>query len=81
MSDDNPSDSGRTFEEALANLEILVDRLEKGDLSLEESLKDFEQGIKLTRACQQILREAEHRVHILTASSPDAELEDFKPHE
>ncbi|MEO1894983.1 MAG: exodeoxyribonuclease VII small subunit, partial [Methylococcales bacterium] len=40
------------FEETLAALELLVEQLEKGDLSLEESLKSFEQGVKLTRACQ-----------------------------
>ena len=49
------------FEEALANLEGLVEAMEEGELTLEESLKAFEQGIKLTRECQQALDQAEHR--------------------
>lgn len=66
------------FEQALAELESLVETMEKGDLSLEESLTSFERGIALTRHCQQALQEAEQKIEILTANSPDAELE---PHE
>jgi exodeoxyribonuclease VII small subunit len=47
------------FEESLANLESLVEAMEAGDLSLEEALKAFEQGIRLTRECQQALEQAE----------------------
>lgn len=53
------------FEEALANLETLVDAMEQGELSLEESLKAFEQGIKLTRECQAALEQAEQKVQLL----------------
>lgn len=53
------------FEKSLEELETLVDALENGDLSLEDSLKTFEQGIKLTRSCQSALQEAEQKVHIL----------------
>ncbi len=53
------------FERALAELESLVEKLEGGDLTLEESLRCFERGIALTRACQQALREAEQKVQIL----------------
>jgi exodeoxyribonuclease VII small subunit len=53
------------FEHALKELEELVGRMEQGDLSLEESLKTFERGIELTRACQQALKEAEQKVEIL----------------
>ena len=53
------------FEEALAQLEQLVDAMEQGDLSLEESLKAFEQGIKLTRECQAALEQAEQKVQLL----------------
>jgi len=53
------------FEKSLEQLESLVERLESGDLSLEESLQTFEKGIKLTRSCQTALEEAEQRVEIL----------------
>ncbi len=53
------------FEDALKELEALVVRLEQGDLPLEESLKNFERGIELTRTCQQALQEAEQKVQTL----------------
>jgi exodeoxyribonuclease VII small subunit len=53
------------FEQSLEKLETLVARMEKGDLSLEESLKTFEEGIKLTRECQQALAKAEQKVKML----------------
>lgn len=54
------------FEKQLEQLESLVTALEGGDLSLEDSMKSFEQGIKLARECQQALKDAEQRVEILT---------------
>ncbi len=65
------------FEETLASLEALVEQLEKGDLSLEESLKSFEQGVKLTRACQTALQEAEQKVQILLEKNGAEQLEKF----
>ncbi len=53
------------FEQALKELEAIVGRMEQGDASLEESLKQFERGIVLTRACQQALKAAEQKVDIL----------------
>ena len=53
------------FEEALASLEALVEAMEDGNLSLEESLKAFEQGIRLTRECQAALEQAEQKVQLL----------------
>lgn len=53
------------FEEALANLEALVEAMEQGELSLEDSLKAFEQGIRLTRECQAALEQAEQKVQLL----------------
>ncbi|TNC92921.1 exodeoxyribonuclease VII small subunit [Thalassolituus sp.] len=53
------------FESALAELEALVNRMESGELSLEDSLAAFERGIGLTRQCQTALSEAEQRVQIL----------------
>lgn len=64
-----------SFEESLGELEALVERMESGDLSLEESLSAFERGIALTRSCQQALQAAEQRVEILTARTPDATTE------
>ncbi|PLY12505.1 MAG: exodeoxyribonuclease VII small subunit [Sedimenticola sp.] len=66
-----------TFEESLAELEALVDSMENGDLSLEESLKSFERGVELTRTCQQALKQAEQKVQILTGKNDSAELEAF----
>ncbi len=68
------------FEQALSDLEALVDSLEKGDLSLEASLEAFERGIGLARTCQKTLDQAEQRVQILSAKSADAELEPFADH-
>lgn len=53
------------FEHSLAELQTLVERLESGELSLEESLSAFEQGIRLTRECQSALSQAEQKVQIL----------------
>ena len=54
------------FEKSLQQLEDIVEALEAGDLSLEQSLEQFEQGIALTRSCQEALSEAEQTVKILT---------------
>ena len=69
--------SSPSFEQALSELESLVDTLEKGDLTLEESLTAFERGVVLTRSCQKALDEAEQKVRILTSRSADAEPEPF----
>ena len=53
------------FEQSLDQLEKLVNDMENGDLTLEESLKAFEQGVKLTRECQSALVQAEQKVQIL----------------
>ena len=53
------------FESAIEELESLVEEMEQGEISLEESLKKFERGIELTRTCQKALQEAEQKVQIL----------------
>jgi exodeoxyribonuclease VII small subunit len=53
------------FEQALARLETIVSELEKGDLSLDDSLRIFEEGIKLSKACLKMLDDAERKVEIL----------------
>ena len=65
------------FEDALAELETLVGTLEKGELTLEDSLAAFERGIKLTRTCQTALEEAEQKVQILTEHSVEAQPQPF----
>jgi exodeoxyribonuclease VII small subunit len=59
----------QTFESSLAALEKIVRKLEQGDLSLEESLKLFEEGVKLSRECQERLNQAERRIEILLKDS------------
>lgn len=58
-------DETPAFEEALKQLEEIVQRLEKGDLALEESLRLYEQGIQLSRLCHARLEEAEGRIEVL----------------
>jgi len=65
------------FEIALQELEALVERMEKGEISLEDSLRDFERGIELTRACQKALQEAEQKVQILVEKDGRLTLEPF----
>lgn len=57
------------FEESLKSLENLVQQMEQGELSLQQSLEAFEEGVKLTRACQQHLETAEQRVQVLIEKS------------
>ena len=65
------------FEKALENLEQLVSSMESGELSLEDSLKAFVTGIKLTRECQTALKEAEQKIQILMNEEGDTE--EMKP--
>ena len=66
------------FEDQLAQLEALVEAMESGDLSLEDSLKSFEQGIKLARECQTALKAAEQTVEMLTRQGDDLVSEPFE---
>jgi exodeoxyribonuclease VII small subunit len=67
------------FEAAMRDLETLVERLEHGDLPLEESLQAFERGVMLTRSCQTALKEAEQKVEILLKKAGEPRLQDFDP--
>jgi len=66
-----------SFEDALSELESLVDTLEKGDLSLEDSLKTFERGVQLTRSCQDALKDAQQKVRMLSQPDEDSDLEPY----
>lgn len=57
------------FEASLKQLETLVKQMESGDLTLEESLKSFEEGVKLTRQCQEAITKAEQKVRVLIEKS------------
>ena len=59
------------LEDTLVELELLVARLEEGELPLDKALKEFERGIRLTRQCQGVLKEAEQRIEILLADSDE----------
>ncbi|MBK4714584.1 MULTISPECIES: exodeoxyribonuclease VII small subunit [Tenebrionibacter/Tenebrionicola group] len=72
-------ESPASFEKALAELEQIVNRLEGGDLPLEEALNEFERGVQLAREGQAKLQQAEQRVQILLSDSEEASLTPFTP--
>jgi len=72
------SSSSFKLEKALTELEKLVEIMEQGDISLEDSLKHFEQGVELTRQCQKALKQAEQKVQILIDKSENADLQKFE---
>jgi exodeoxyribonuclease VII small subunit len=57
------------LEKALEDLEQLVEKLEEGEMPLDQALKEFERGIKLTRQCQSVLKDAEQKIEILLANA------------
>lgn len=72
---------GVNFEQSLEELEALVEQMEDGDLSLEESLAAFEKGVRIARECQEALKEAEQRVQVLLQQNGEERLADFaNPH-
>ena len=69
------SEQTPSFEQALAELESVVAKMESGDLTLEDSLKEYERGMALSQTCQKMLSDAEQRVQILSENN---ELETFR---
>ncbi|HEY2403265.1 MAG TPA: exodeoxyribonuclease VII small subunit [Steroidobacteraceae bacterium] len=67
------------FERSLSELESLVERLERGDLPLEDALKTFERGVELTRHCQSSLKAAQQKVEILLKRNGQSGVETFTP--
>lgn len=65
------------FEENMQNLETIVQELEKGDLNLEDSIKKFEEGIALSKKCNDILEDAEKKITILIKKDDKIEEEDL----
>ncbi|MFP5504630.1 MAG: exodeoxyribonuclease VII small subunit [Gammaproteobacteria bacterium] len=66
-----------SFETALSELEGLVEKMERGDLSLEDSLAAFERGIQLTRTCQEALSQAEQKVEQLLVQGGQEQIAPF----
>ncbi len=66
------------FEASMLELESLVERMEHGEQSLEDSLKDFERGIALTRSCQKSLQETEQKIQQLIEKNGQDELVPFE---
>ena len=66
------------FEQALAELESLVERLERGDVPLDEALRAFERGVALTRHCQACLQAAQQKVEILLKRGGQPEVQPFE---
>ena len=73
----------RTFESALAEFEALVEKMERGDLSLEDSVSAYERGVVLHRYCERALSTAERKIRILTEGAGDGGREEalqlFRP--
>ncbi len=65
------------FEEAIKSLEQIANELEKGDLNLDESVTKFEEGMKLSKMCNDILESAEKRISILIKKDDEVTEEDF----
>lgn len=65
------------FEEAMKQLEVVAAELEKGDLSLDESVSKFEEGMKLSKQCSELLENAEKRITILLKNGEELQEENF----
>jgi len=64
------------YEASVVELEATINQLAQGEMSLEDALQAFEEGVKLSRQCQQLLAEAEQRVILLTADGEEDFLQD-----
>jgi exodeoxyribonuclease VII small subunit len=73
-----PNGKSADFEQSLEELEKLVERLERGDLPLDEALKTFERGIELARNCQAALKSAQQKVEILQKRGSQQQIEPFE---
>lgn len=66
-----------SFEENLKNLETIIEELENGNLNLEDSVKKFEEGIKISKNCNELLENAEKKINILVNKNGDYKEENF----
>ncbi|SBS26339.1 Exodeoxyribonuclease 7 small subunit [Marinomonas spartinae] len=74
-----PKTTVRHFEDNLTDLDAIVTQLESNQLSLEDALKAFEKGVKLSQECQRVLTQAEQKVQILLDKQDGEHLEPFDP--
>ena len=65
------------FEESMENLEKIVTELEKGDLNLDDSIKKFEEGMKISKQCNEYLENAEKKITVLINENGNVTEEDF----
>ena len=77
MAKNEPVETAIDFEAAMGELESLVEKMEQGEFSLEDSIKQFERGVQLARTCQRALRAAEQKVLKLAADNHQESLQDF----
>lgn len=70
-----------SFEENMENLEKIVTELEKGNLNLDDSVKKFEEGIKISKECNKMLEEAEKKITILLEENGETKEENFQKQE
>ena len=71
----------KSFESQIENLEKIVAELENGELSLDESVSKFEEGIKISKECNKILEEAEKKITILINQDGELKEENFETEE
>lgn len=74
-------DENKSFEEQIEKLENIVKELEKGDLNLDDSVAKFEEGIKISKECNEILETAEKKISILVNQNGDMKEEKFETEE
>ncbi len=79
--DENQQNDFSNFEHYLLELEQLVERMERGEQTLEQSLRDFERGVTLAKSCESTLRQAEQRVDQLVKKHGELKLEPFSTEE
>ena len=71
-------EENKSFEELMANLESIVQELEKGELNLDDSVAQFEEGMKISKVCNKILEDSEKRISILLENNGEISEEDFE---
>ncbi len=74
-------DKNKNFEEQIEKLESIVKELEKGDLNLDDSVSKFEEGIKISKECNEILETAEKKISILVNQNGEMKEENFETEE
>lgn len=74
-------DENKSFEEQIEKLENIVKELEKGDLNLDDSVAKFEEGIKISKECNEILETAEKKITILVNQNGEIKEEKFETEE